>query len=177
MSRWSVLRKDFVRYRPQMRFSRWAFFCACLGNPGLQAVFWLRLIQEKVDRRRPHQAAVARLLCLNTTGADFVPGCRVGPGLMIQHPNGIVVGGRVVVGDNCTLLHQVTLGEKYADGSRPEQSPIVGNHVTIGAGAKILGATRVGDHAAVGANSVVTTDVLPGTVVAGVPARVIREGG
>ena len=87
------------------------------------------------------------------TGADFCLGCVIGKGLIIRHSNGIVVGGLSVIGENCTLLQQVTLGERDGDGSDHNHSnPIVGNGVTISAGAKLIGGIVVGDNAIIGAN-------------------------
>ncbi|GAA3203621.1 hypothetical protein GCM10017690_08340 [Microbacterium terregens] len=94
---------------------------------------------------------------------------------MIQHPNGIVIGGRVVIGAHCTLLQQVTLGEKYADGSAPHLSPTILAGATIGAGAKVVGHVTVGAGSTVGANSVVTRDVPDGFTVVGVPAAPARR--
>jgi len=90
---------------------------------------------------------------------------------MIDHATGIVIGETAVVGDNCSLLHGVTLG-----GSGREQGdrhPKIGRGVMIGAGAKILGNISVGDCARIAAGSVVLKDVPPRRTVAGVPAREI----
>ncbi|WP_304518346.1 serine O-acetyltransferase EpsC [Cohnella sp. REN36] len=121
-------------------------------------------------------AKITRNLNQYLTGAEFGIGVQIGAGLIIRHPNGIVVGHGAVIGDNCTLLHQVTLGEKYGDqqpSTGKTKYPIVGNHVTIGAGAKILGAVHIGDYAKIGANAVVIQDVNSHSVAVGVPAKVI----
>ena len=93
---------------------------------------------------------------------------KIGDGLRVNHFQGIVIGEGVEIGDNCKIYQQVTLGQK--DG----KYPAIGNNVTIYAGAKIIGDVKVGDGAIVGANAVVTKDVPVGSVVAGVPARVIK---
>lgn len=98
---------------------------------------------------------------------------RIGGGLMLPHPNGVVIHPEAEIGPNCMIFQQVTLG-KIA--SRPG-APRLGGHVDVGAGAKILGPVRIGDHARIGANAVVTSDVAPGRAVAGVPARDIGPGG
>ncbi|ODR94812.1 serine acetyltransferase [Methyloceanibacter superfactus] len=110
------------------------------------------------------QSLVSRFLQV-----DIHPAARIGRGIMIDHATGIVIGETAVVGDNCSLLHGVTLG-----GSGNEQGdrhPKIGRGVMIGAGAKILGNISVGDCARIAAGSVVLKDVAPKRTVAGVPAR------
>jgi serine O-acetyltransferase len=102
------------------------------------------------------------------TGADIPLGSRIGGGLLLPHPNGVVVHPGASIGPNCLLFQQVTLGAARGG------LPMLGGHVDVGAGAKIIGAVRVGDHAVIGANAVVTSDVPPRAVVAGIPARVLR---
>lgn len=112
------------------------------------------------------------------TGADFAVGCKIGKGLIIKHPNGIVVGGGVVIGENCILLHQVTLGEKSGDGSDQTHAyPTVLNNVVINAGAKLIGNITVGDNAIIGANAVVIKDVPANSAAVGIPARNIISKG
>lgn len=98
----------------------------------------------------------------------------IGPGLVIMHGHDIVIGRNVIIGSNCKILNGVTLGNKDTE-SNTNQQPTVGNNVIIGSGAKILGSIIIGDNAKIGANSVVIKDVQPSTVVAGVPAKVIRN--
>jgi serine O-acetyltransferase len=100
------------------------------------------------------------------TGADIPLGCKIAGGLLLPHPNGIVIHPNVVVGPNCTLFQQVTVGH----GPRPG-APRLGGHVDVGPGAKILGGVTIGDHAAVGANAVVLTDVGRAVAVVGIPAQ------
>jgi len=102
---------------------------------------------------------------------DIHPGARLGDGLFIDHGTGIVIGETVVVGQNVSILHHVTLG---GSGRRNvDRHPKVGNNVLIGAGASILGPIEIGDSVIVGAGSMVQNNIPPYTVVAGVPARTI----
>jgi serine O-acetyltransferase len=103
------------------------------------------------------------------TGADIPLKTSIGGGLLIPHPNGIVIHPDVRIGPNCLIFQQVTLG---ASGSRTGL-PQVGGHVDIGAGAKVLGGVTLGDHTKIGANAVVLTNVPPYAIAVGIPAKVI----
>lgn len=89
------------------------------------------------------------------TGAEIPLNCEIGGGLLIPHPNGIVLHPDTRIGPNCLIFQQVTIG---ASG---HGVPTIGGHVDIGAGAKLIGRIRVGDHSRVGANAVVVIDVPP----------------
>ena len=103
-------------------------------------------------------------------GTDIPLSCNVGGGLNILHPNGIVIHPDAKIGVNCLIFQQVTIGM----GSKPGL-PVIGGHVDIGAGAKILGGIHIGDHAKIGANAVVISDVPAGATAIGIPARVVRD--
>lgn len=103
------------------------------------------------------------------TGADIQLDCKLGGGLLLTHPNGVVINGDAIIGPNCLILQQVTIG---TGGSKPG-TPILGYHVDVGAGAKILGGISIGNDARIGANAVVLTDVPAGATAVGVPARII----
>jgi serine O-acetyltransferase len=106
---------------------------------------------------------------------DINPAVPMGKGIMLDHGTGLVIGETAVVGDNVSMLQNVTLGGTgKADQDR---HPKIGNGVLIGAGAKVLGNIRVGDCSRIGAGSVVLKEVPPRTTVAGVPAKVIGEAG
>jgi serine O-acetyltransferase len=97
------------------------------------------------------------------TGADIPLNCRIGGGLLIPHPNGIVIHPNARIGVNCLIFQQVTIGTRETDGV-----PEIGGHVDIGAGAKILGQVTIGDHAKIGANAVVTRNIAAGDKAIGV---------
>ena len=102
-------------------------------------------------------------------GTDIPINTRIAGGLSIPHPNGIVIHSDSVIGPNCLISQQVTLG----GGSLA--APRLGVHVRIGPGAKILGHITIGDYAVIRANSVVLSDVPPHTTMEGIPAKIIRE--
>jgi serine O-acetyltransferase len=105
------------------------------------------------------------------TGADIPLNCNIGGGLLLNHPNGIVIHPAARIGVNCLISQQVTVGATEKMGL-----PEIGGHVDIGAGAKILGPVHVGDHARIGANAVVVNDVPGGAIAIGVPATVNSVG-
>jgi serine O-acetyltransferase len=98
------------------------------------------------------------------TGADIPLNCQISGGLLLTHPNGVVIHPEAYIGCNCLFLQQVTIvaGVK------------IGGHVDIGAGAKVIRAITIGDHAKIGANAVVLSDVPVGATVVGVPAKVVN---
>jgi serine O-acetyltransferase len=101
------------------------------------------------------------------SGAEIPAATRIGGGLLLPHPNGVVVHPQAVIGPNCLLFQQVTLG---TNGS--PAAPVLGGHVDVGAGAKVLGGITIGDHAKIGANAVVISDVPARATAVGVPARI-----
>jgi serine O-acetyltransferase len=97
------------------------------------------------------------------TGADIPLNCNIGGGLLIPHPNGIVIHPAAAIGVNCLIFQQVTIGTREGGGL-----PQIGDHVDIGAGAKILGPVEIGSHARVGANAVIIKNVDGGAVALGI---------
>lgn len=103
------------------------------------------------------------------TGADIPLNSKIGGGLLIPHPNGIVIFPGSEIGPNCLLFQQVTIGSTQGG------TPRLGGHVDVGAGAKIIGPVTIGDHAIIGANAVVTKDVPAGATAVGIPARIVEK--
>ena len=104
---------------------------------------------------------------------DIHPAARIGQGIFLDHATGLVVGETAVIGDDVSLLQDITLGGTGKDSG--DRHPKIGRGVMIGAGAKILGNIEIGEQARVAAGSVVLTPVPPGATVAGVPARIVRR--
>jgi serine O-acetyltransferase len=114
---------------------------------------------------------IARFL----TGIEIHPAAKLGPGLFIDHGMGVVIGETAEIGENVTLLQGVTLGGTSL--MREKRHPTLGNGVVVGAGAKIIGAFKIGDGSRIGAGSVVVREVPPNSVVVGVPGRVTYRDG
>lgn len=106
------------------------------------------------------------------TGADIAWSARIGPGLVLWHPTGVVIGPRVVVGRDARVQQGITLGAARSR-TGEDGDPVLGDGVYVGAGARVLGPVRVGDRARIGANAVVLTDVPADASAVGVPARII----
>jgi len=109
------------------------------------------------------------------TGIEIHPSAKIGAGFFIDHGMGVVIGETAEIGDFVTLFQGVTLGGTGKE--RGKRHPTLGNHVVVGAGAKILGGIKVGDNVKIGANSVVLKSVPANSTVIGVPARIIKSEG
>lgn len=105
------------------------------------------------------------------TGADIPLNSTIGGGLLIPHPNGIVIHPSAKIGCNCLIFQQVTIG------ATRRGVPTIGGHVDIGAGAKIIGPVKIGDHARIGANAVVREDVPPGGTFVASPGHLLSIDG
>ena len=145
-----------------------------LTSPGLHAV-WSHRVAHRLWEGRPAYRLPARVLSNVTrtlTGVEIHPGATIGRRFFIDHGMGVVIGETSVVGDDVMLYHDVTLGGRSM--AKVKRHPTVGDRVTIGSGARVLGDINLGDDSQIGANSVVTRDVPAGAVAVGIPAQ-IRE--
>jgi serine O-acetyltransferase len=106
------------------------------------------------------------------TGVEIHPAARIGPGFFIDHGTGVVIGETSEIGESVILFQGVTLGGTGKE--RGKRHPTLGNHVVVGAGAKVLGPITIGDHVKIGANSVVLRSVPAHSTVVGVPGRIIK---
>ena len=146
-------------------------------NPSRALLASIRAWQKAEGSDRPVHIAQRWLASLRhrfwsiVTGADIPLNCVIGGGLLMPHPNGIVIHPKAIIGPNCLLFQQVTLG---TGGSIPGVPRLAG-HVDIGAGAKVFGGVTIGAHAVIGANAVVLCDVPAGATAVGIPARVVAR--
>lgn len=108
------------------------------------------------------------------TGIEIHPGAQIGEGLFIDHGSGVVIGETAVVGTDVTIYHGVTLGGTSLEPGK--RHPTIGDRVTVGAGAKVLGPVTVGSDSRIGANAVLVRSVADHSVVVGVPGQVIAHG-
>jgi serine O-acetyltransferase len=145
------------------------------GWPGVQALLVHRVAHELHELGVPVVPRSLSLLSRTLTGIEIHPAACIGQGFFIDHGAGVVIGETAEIGDDVTLYQGVTLGGTgFATGKR---HPTLQDNVTIGAGAKLLGAITVGHGAKVGANTVVIQDVPPNTTVVGNPGHPVRVEG
>jgi serine O-acetyltransferase len=140
-------------------------------DPSRKLLQAIRDYQRRTGLRRK-SAVLRHRFWSAVTGADIPLDTSIGGGLMLPHPNGVVIHPRTTIGPNCMIFQQVTLGTNRGKTGAPR----LGGHVDVGPGARILGAVALGDHAVVGANAVVLSDVPEGMVAVGVPARILESG-
>lgn len=162
------LTADIRRLSPSGRFTLRSLVAGLLSQ-GFQAILVFRLFNWLHRHRLPGQPL--RFICERlieiTTGISIPACCSIGKGLRIHHFGGIIFHPSVVLGDNCTIYHGVTIGDRGGSG----RAASIGNNVMIGAGAKIIGEISIGDNCLVGANTVVTKPLPANTIATGSPCR------
>jgi len=146
-----------------------------LCYPGVHALAFHRIAHAIWRRGWRIPARVLSQVARFLTGIEIHPAAKIGSGLFIDHGMGVVIGETAEVGENVTLLQGVTLGGTSL--KREKRHPTLGDNVVVGAGAKIIGAFKIGDGSRIGAGSVVVREVPTNSVVVGVPGRVTYRDG
>ena len=141
--------------------------------PGLHAVWIHRVSHWMWTHNAKLPARWISQLARGLTGIEIHPGATIGSGLFIDHGMGVVIGETAEIGADVTLYHNVTLGGTSL--SKGKRHPTIGDRVTIGAGAKILGNITIGSDSRIGANAVVVKSVPENSVVVGVPGQIVRR--
>jgi len=143
--------------------------------PGVHAVISHRIAHLLFDAGVPVAPRSIAYISRAVTGVEIHPAAKIGKGLLIDHGSGVVIGETAEIGDDVTIYQGVTLGGTgFATGKR---HPTLGDEVTVGSGARLLGPIEVGHGAKIGANSVVITDVPANATVVGNPGHVVRVDG
>ena len=140
---------------------------------GLHAIWSHRVSHWLWKRGLRGPARILAQLNRFFTGIEIHPGAVIGRRVFIDHGMGVVIGETAVIGDDVTIYQDVTLGGTGKDVGK--RHPTIGNHVTIGAGAKVLGPFTVGDGSKIGAGSIVLKEVPPNCTVVGNPGRIVRR--
>lgn len=172
------IKADLYRYFGDA--SQSAFKAAYKNIPGFKFTYWLRkcaYLSRRPFYTRPFfYRALGKYKALKYQyGFDIEYSTKIGAGFYLGHWGGVVINGDVIIGENCNISHQVTIGSDAKHGA--DAVPVVGDKVYLVPGCKVFGRIALGDGCAVGANSVVLSDVPPGAAVAGLPARVVSENG
>lgn len=166
---------DAMRHRdPAARTNLEVF----LTSPGVHALWWHRGSHSLWSWGWYLPARLMSHFARSLTGIEIHPGATIGHRVVIDHGMGVVIGETAVVGDDCLIYHGVTLGGKAAlsrDEAVGRRHPVLGNRVSVGTGAAILGPVTIGDDAIIGALSVVLSDVPAGALAVGVPAVVKKR--
>jgi serine O-acetyltransferase len=141
--------------------------------PGVHAVLFHRIAHIFYQIGVPFIPRFLSYLAQRDTGIDIHPGATIGKNFFIDHGTGVVIGETTEIGDNVTIYQGVSLGGVSLD--QKKRHPTLGNNIVVGAGAKVLGPINIGDNTRIGANSVVTKDIPPNSVVVGVPGRIVKS--
>ena len=152
---------------------------AIICSSGLHAIAAHRVSHALWKRNFLLSARILSQITRFFTGIEIHPGAEIGAGFMIDHGMGVVIGETAVIGDNVTLYHDVTLGgRKFYDehGKKLEKRhPTVGDNVTIGSGAQILGPITIGNNVKIGSNAIVIKDIPDNCTVVHTPAYIVKK--
>jgi len=157
----------------QGRHIFYVFVRSYLFSTGFRAVFNIRLMQFafcffRCGKFASVISSIFKARLLRLYGIDVAPTAEILGGLRVEHPVGIVIGHGVKIGRNCFIGHQVSMGLRNTEIDPETAYPTVGDYVSIGAGAILLGDIRIGDNSVIGAGSIVLSDVEPGQRVVGI---------
>lgn len=146
-----------------------------LCYPGFQAISLHRVSHILWSMGLPLFPRLLSQATRSITGIEIHPGAKIGRGVFIDHGMGVVIGETAEIGNRCLLYQGVTLGGTGKDHGK--RHPTLAENVVVGAGAKILGAIKVGENTRIGAGSVVVRDVEADSTVVGIPGRVVHQSG
>ncbi len=141
--------------------------------PGVKAIINYRIAHVLYNNKLYFIADWISKSTRKKTGIEIHPAAQIGKGLFIDHGMGVVIGETTIIGDNCTIYQGVTLGGTGKD--KGKRHPTIGNNVTIGSGAKVLGPFTVGDNSKIAANAVVLNEIPPNSTCVGVPAHIVKR--
>jgi serine O-acetyltransferase len=152
-----------------------SFFEVLLFYPGLQAVWAHHATHWMWHHDLRFLARLGSLVARFFTGIEIHPAAEIGRRLFIDHGMSAVIGETSTIGDDVIMYQGVTLGGTGKE--KGKRHPTIGNKVTIGSGAKVLGNITVGDNCRIGAGSVVLRNVPPNSTVVGVPGHIVLHNG
>ena len=142
---------------------------------GVHALIWHRIAHWFYQKRMFFVARLISQIARFFTLIEIHPGAQLGHGILIDHGAGVVIGETAVVGDNCTIYQGFTLGGVGT--KKGKRHPTLGNNVTVGSGAKILGSFQVGDNCSIAANAVLLQPLEENITAVGIPAKPVKKDG
>jgi len=169
-----LIKSDFKIIKERDPAAR-GFLEILLCYPGFQALVLHRISHKLWNYKLPLLPRVLSQLTRNITGIEIHPGAKIGRGVFIDHGMGVVIGETSEIGDRCLLYQGVTLGGTGKDSGK--RHPTLQENVVVGAGAKVLGAIKIGSNTRIGAGSVVVKNVEKNSTVVGIPGRVVHQSG
>ena len=173
------IREHIEPYLDGHDFSLFNLFYLLLFNAGCQLNLLFRIshrLSNKFNDKRFFWLIPRIVVCFERIifGSYINPGAKIGKRFKIIYGMGIVIGGKVKIGDDVTIFNGVSLGSA-TPGLPDVKQPKIGNNVFIGTGAKVLGDITIGDNVKIGANSVVLKSFGPNVTIAGVPAKIMNN--
>ena len=148
-------------------------------SSGLHAILFYRLAHVLWKQKFFLSARILSQFARFLTGIEIHPAAKIGSGFMIDHGMGVVIGETTEIGNNVTLYHDVTLGGRkmYDENGKKlaKRHPTIGNNVTIGSGAQILGPIVLGNNVKIGSNAIVIKDIPANCTVVNTPAYIIKK--
>lgn len=150
-----------------------------IRHPEYRYVVWLRIAQYSSNKSIYLFIYLLSILILqnlrNKTGIQIPVRTKIGKAFFIGHFGSIVINNYAIIGDNCTIISNTTIGVTYR--GKRAGVPIIGDSVYIGPGSRIFGRINIGNNVAIGANAVVNIDIPDNSVVGGVPCKILSMNG
>ncbi len=166
-----MVKQDIQRYK----LNAFKLVKGWFAGHAFYAVLLYRIGNWLYRHHVPCLPEMTRFRALRRYACEISPYAAIDGGFILHHTLGIVIGHEVIIGRNCEVFQNVTIGSnrKKKDG---RGMPIIGDNVSIGAGAVVVGSIKIGNNVMIGANSYVDKDIPDGACVVGIPARIIRIG-
>ena len=163
---------DEINYDGNKNIIKTIYRCIFISDYNI--IIWIRLLKYFKEKKRRFFCVLIRNKIMKHYSMHIGINSHIGSRIKIPHPMGIVIGDGVVIGRDCTIYQNVTIGKKNGNLNNEYDYPTIGNNVTIFSGSVIVGKIYIGDNSIIAANSVVTSDVEENSIYAGIPARKIK---
>lgn len=149
-----------------------------LFSPSANACLYIRKMQYHATQGGKNHSLLARfyhMKLVNNYGMCVAPTVKIGIGLQLPHPTGIVLGSATVIGENCSIYQNVTIGGANIGDAKAKRQPHIGDNCIFFSGAMALGNIEIEDYCVLGANSVLLSDAISKGIYVGSPAKIIKR--